>query len=91
MRQVYTPVVWKIHVPSRIHIFLWLLAKNKILTRDNLAKRKEVDDRSCMFCMESESADHLFFKCCVACYIWEDVAEIMSIVVVRDFESMIKW
>jgi hypothetical protein len=21
MRQVYTPVVWKIHVPSRIHIF----------------------------------------------------------------------
>jgi hypothetical protein len=88
---VYTPVVWKIHVPSKIHILLWLLAKNKILTRDNLAKKREVDDRSCMFCMESESVDHLFFKCCVACCIWEDVAEIMGIAVIRDFESLTKW
>jgi hypothetical protein len=38
VRQVYTQVMWKIHVPSRFHIFLWLLANNKILTRENLAK-----------------------------------------------------
>jgi hypothetical protein len=37
--QVFTLVMWKIHVPPRLHIFLWLLANNKILTRDNLAKR----------------------------------------------------
>jgi hypothetical protein len=36
--QVYTPVVWKLKVPSRIHVFLRLLVNNKTLARDNLAK-----------------------------------------------------
>jgi hypothetical protein len=40
IKQVYTPVMWKLSVPPRVHIFLWLLANNKTLTRDNLAKRK---------------------------------------------------
>jgi hypothetical protein len=62
----YTPLVWKLYVPSRLHIFLLLLAKNKVLTRDNLAKRKKLDDLSCLFCTESESVSHLFFDCCVA-------------------------
>ena len=30
--------MWKLKVPPRIHIFLWLLANNKLLTGDNLAK-----------------------------------------------------
>jgi hypothetical protein len=42
MRQVFTPVMWKIGVPPRLHIFLWLLANDKILTRNNLAKRRHV-------------------------------------------------
>ena len=50
----------------RIHIFLWLLANNKILTRDNLAKRKRVDVMSCLFCAEPEMVHHLFFDCVVA-------------------------
>jgi hypothetical protein len=41
-------------------------ANNKILTRDNLVKRREVDDGSCLYCRELESVDHLFLKCCVA-------------------------
>jgi hypothetical protein len=32
IRQVYTPVMWKLKVSFRIHIFLWLLANNNILT-----------------------------------------------------------
>jgi hypothetical protein len=36
----YTPVMWKIPVPPRLHIFLWLLANNKTLTRYNLAKKE---------------------------------------------------
>jgi hypothetical protein len=66
VRQIFTPVVWKIPAPSRLHIFLWLLANNKILTRDNLAKRRHVEDMSCLFYTEPELANHLFFKCCVA-------------------------
>jgi hypothetical protein len=44
--------------------------------RDNLAKRREVDDKSCLFCSEKETAGHLLFECCVARNLWEVVAEI---------------
>jgi hypothetical protein len=54
VKQVYTPMMWKIKVPPRIHIFLWLLANNKVLTRDNLAKRIQVNDQTCVFCKEQE-------------------------------------
>jgi hypothetical protein len=75
VRQVFTPVVWKIKVPPRIHVFLWLVANNKVLTRDNLAKRKSLDDLLCLFCCENEIASHLFFDCYVAKYMWMIVSE----------------
>jgi hypothetical protein len=83
--------MWKIHVPPRIHVFLWLVANNKILTRDNLAKRRDVDDKSCIFCFESESVLHLLYECCVAINLWEIVVEIAGLHLVSDFESMAKW
>jgi hypothetical protein len=50
-------------VPSRIHVFLWLMANNKSLTRDNLALRREVNDKNCLFCSKNESVKHLFYEC----------------------------
>jgi hypothetical protein len=78
-------------VPSIIHIFLWLLANNKTLTRDNLGKRREVTDKTCLFCVEHKSLSHLFYECCVARRIWEVVAEILELPLVIDFESMARW
>ncbi|KAI4969040.1 hypothetical protein ZWY2020_046370 [Hordeum vulgare] len=40
--------LWKILCPQNIHVFLWLCLYNKILTRDNVAKRKKVDDLTCL-------------------------------------------
>jgi hypothetical protein len=70
IKQIYTHVMWKIPIPPRLHIFFWLLANNKIFTRDNLAKRRNVKDGSCLFCNENESDCHLFFYCCVARIMW---------------------
>jgi hypothetical protein len=67
---VHTPAIWQLSVPPRIHVFLWLLANNKTLTRDNLHKRRHVEDRTCLFCSDLESVDHLFFKCFVVSQIW---------------------
>jgi hypothetical protein len=75
IKQVYTPVMWKISVPPRLHIFLRLLANNKLLTRDNLVKRKKLDDVSCLFCAEPESVCHLFFECCVSKVMWQNFSE----------------
>jgi hypothetical protein len=41
VKLVYVQSVWNLKIPPRIQIFLWLLSKNKILTRTNLAKRKK--------------------------------------------------
>jgi hypothetical protein len=60
------PDVWKIMVPHIVHFFLWLLSKNKLLTRDNLDKRRKLEDRTCLFCKGQEFVHHLFFDCVVA-------------------------
>jgi hypothetical protein len=63
---VFVPAVWHLKVPPRVQFFLWLLSKNKNLTRDNLNIRKKLDDLTCLFCTENESVQHLFFECVVA-------------------------
>jgi hypothetical protein len=88
VKQVYTPVMWKISVPPRLHIFLWLLANNKLLTRDNLLKRKNLDDVSCLFCSEPESVCHLFFECCVSKIMWQNFSEMCGKKIGTDFESV---
>ena len=67
---VHVSAVWSLKVPPRVHFFLWLLAKNKVLTRDNLGLRQKIDDDTCLFCFEKESVFHLFFDCVVAKQVW---------------------
>lgn len=38
VEQIFIPSLWSILIPPRVHIFLWLLSHNKIMTRDNLKK-----------------------------------------------------
>jgi hypothetical protein len=71
--------------PPRLHVFLWLLANNKVLIHDNLAKRRQVDDMTCLFCTEFESVAHLFFTCCVAHLVWSEICEIANTPVIADF------
>ena len=63
---VFVPAVWALKVPPRVHFFLWLLSKNKVLTRDNLSIRKKIQDSTCLFCSEVETVNHLFFNCVLA-------------------------
>lgn len=55
--------VWKLQIPPRVQIFLWLLTDDRLLSKDNLAKRREVLDQSCLFCKEQETIIHMFFEC----------------------------
>ena len=73
---VFVPAVWQLKVPSRVNFFLWLLSKNKTLTRDNLNIRKKLDDLTCLFCKENESVQHLFFECVVAKQMWLCFSEV---------------
>jgi hypothetical protein len=66
VKPIFLPIVWKLHVPPRIHFFLWLVSKNKLLTCDNLGKRRKVDEPSCLFYSDNETVHHLLFNCVVA-------------------------
>ena len=65
--------LWKSKLPQKIKVFLWLVIRNKILTKDNLRKRNWKGSDDCCFCGGMESIDHLFFKCSVAKFVWRVV------------------
>jgi hypothetical protein len=62
-------------------MFLWLLVNKRVLARDNLAKRRKVEDESCLFCNEKETSQHLFFDCAVAKRCWVLISEILGVTV----------
>jgi hypothetical protein len=66
------------------------VSKNKVLTRDNLEKRRAVEDSSCLFCDEKESVTHLLFEYVVAKSAWEIVSVATGCNVGVDYESIAK-
>uniref|UniRef100_A0A0A8Y3J5 Reverse transcriptase zinc-binding domain-containing protein n=1 Tax=Arundo donax TaxID=35708 RepID=A0A0A8Y3J5_ARUDO len=87
---VYLPAVWKLNDPPRLHVFLWLLSKNRVLTRDNLAKRQFVNDKTCLFCSEEDTVFHLFFGCVVSARMWNELSEVVGFKLDPNFENVAK-
>jgi zinc-binding in reverse transcriptase len=67
-------IPWKLRIPSKVKIFLWLLHRNRILTNANLRKNNWPCGATCVLCSMAieEDADHLFFRCHYARRIWND-------------------
>jgi hypothetical protein len=66
--------IWRCKVPSRVAFFGWNAALGKILTHDNLRKRRIVVVEWCyMYKKNGESVDHLLIHCEVATCLWHYV------------------
>lgn len=61
--------MWTLKTPQKIRIFLWLVIKNRILTKDNLLKRGWTGDAHCHFCPAAETVDHFLFACPLARFV----------------------
>ena len=85
---MHVSALWHIKIPPRVHFFLWQLINNKVLTRDNLAKRRKVEDPSCLFCSEPESVQHLFFDCVVAAQCWKVISDAIGTTVGFDLATI---
>jgi hypothetical protein len=88
VKPVFTPSVWKLNVPPRVHVFIWLVSDNKILTRDDLSKRQLVQDKRCLFCSDLESVEHLCFECDIIKMVWNCVSIIMKKQVGSTYEQV---
>ena len=87
--QIHVSAVWKLVIPPRVQFFLWLLSKNRNLTRDVLESRgKLLEDNTCLFCTERETSHHLFFDCVVARNMWCVISELLNLDIGSDFESI---
>jgi hypothetical protein len=63
--------LWKTKIPMKVRIFLWLMLKWCVFTKDNLLRRGWTGDSHCHFCSKTESIDHLLFSCALAKLIWQ--------------------
>ena len=88
VQPIYIPAVWSIKVPPRVQVFLWLLSHNKLMTKDNLAKRGIEKPPDCVYCTDKETMDQLYFGCVVAKQIWRRVSILLSIDLGSDYLSI---
>ena len=64
-------MIWQLKVSPRIAFFSWSTSLGKILTTDNLRKRRVLVLDWCYMCKScGESLDHLLFHCPIACELW---------------------
>jgi hypothetical protein len=63
----------KIKILLKMKVFLWLLYREAILTKDNLVKRNWYENEMCSFCNNHKTIQHLFFDCALAKFIWRVV------------------
>ena len=67
--------IWKSHIPLKIKIFLWLVRRDKILTKINLVAKGWQGDISCVFCGQPGDTEHLFIHCSYIRLIWHWIAD----------------
>ena len=66
--------IWRIRVPYRTQMFLWLLLHNKLLTNVERFRRHMVDSpRSAICSADEEDLDHLFRYCTNAIMTWQGI------------------
>jgi hypothetical protein len=72
--------IWKAKAPPRVAFFLWTAVWGKILTNDNLRKRRVVLVDWCCLCKkDGESSDHLLLHCSMAKQLWDSILNLFGL------------
>jgi zinc-binding in reverse transcriptase len=75
LRNIDFAVMWKTNLPLKIKKFIWLVRKNRVLTKLNLIKKGWNESTECMFCNEEKSTYHIFITCPFSSSIWDWIAK----------------
>ncbi len=72
--------IWKAKVPPWVAFFSWTAALGRILTAENLRRRRVIIVSWCCLCkMDGESVDHLLLHCAYAKELWDLVFAMFGI------------
>ncbi len=67
----HSRVFWKLKIPLSIKIFLWLAARDRLLTAVQLLRRGWLGHSVCVLCMANEERiEHILFDCPFASSFW---------------------
>ena len=69
--------IWNAKIPQRIKVFLWLLLRDRILSKANLSKRNWQGNINCTWCDCLETTQHIFFDCQIAKFTWRVVQVVL--------------
>jgi hypothetical protein len=72
-------LIWKANLPLKIKIFLWQMAKGKMLANEQLQHRHVNSDGKYTLCGQVESINHIFFSCVLACIMWSGIREAFGV------------
>jgi hypothetical protein len=66
--------LWKLKIPLKVQIFLWLYTRDGLITRDLRHRRMGTPTHFCHLCgMHNDSSIHIFSTCVITDYVWRKV------------------
>lgn len=71
IKATWSDLVWNKYVLPRHKFILWMVLKEKLQTKSQLAKKGMKIDIGCCYCGEEETIDHLICLCWKAQEIWK--------------------
>ena len=71
--------LWRMKIPPKIHIFIWLAYQGKILSNEQRTKRNLTSYPSCLLCgWQTESVIHILKDCPLAMMVWKSILNLHS-------------
>lgn len=81
-------MIWNKLAPLKVVGHAWRLLWNRLPTKDNLVRRKilqQHDDTRCVFCSsKEENARHVFFECSISYSVWMEIMKWFNITTALD-------
>ena len=75
IRCPYAKLLWKMKIPTKVRIFIWLISQNSLLTQEVLIIRGCNVVHGCALCSsgEIETGEHMLWECQYAKSFWRGI------------------
>jgi hypothetical protein len=70
--------IWEAKIPLKIRIFTWQLVLDRLPSSLLISSRHGPATGRCALCNSPENADHIFFSCSLARFMWSVVSQLLE-------------